>query len=147
MITVTTLASGALLFALTGQSTQDTPDPLDPAHMEAPEQAPEEQPDPVPEPEEEEDGMTDEVVTDFTDAEITAFASAAMEIRAMQEDTVQDEAARDETVMRAEAEAIVARHGLDPDTYNAIGNAAQRDPAVATRVQEAVAQMGNAVAR
>ncbi len=119
MITVTTLASGALLFALAGQSAQDAPDPLDPAGME--QTAP--------------DTAADTASEDFSDDEIDAFVASGLAIRALRED-----AAQDPDAMQAEAEAIIAANGLDRATYNAIGNAAQEDPALAARVQRAIGE-------
>lgn len=119
MITVTTLASGALLFGLAGQSVQDAPDPLDPAGME------QTAPDPAP----------DTVTQDFTDDEIDAFVASGLAIRALREDGAQDQDA-----VQAEAEAIIAANGLDRATYQAIGTAAQEDPVLAARVQRAIGE-------
>ena len=42
---------------------------------------------------------------------------------------------------QSQAEAILTEHGIDPETYNAIGVAAQSDPIVAQRVQLAISAM------
>lgn len=135
MITATTLASGALLFAVAA-SAQDAPEALDPAHMETQETATETATQ-VPG----DTGAAQEIAPeaagqDYTDAEIASFAAAAMAIRELQGDETLDD-----TAMRSQAEAIVAENGLDAQTYNAIGTAAQSDPEVAQRVQLALAQM------
>lgn len=122
-----TLIPGALLFA-TGALAQDVPDNPDPAHAE-PQQVDSADIPPA------DDAPADPAVHEFSDDEIASFVAAATAIRRLQEDPALDDAAR-----RAEAEAIVAQHGLDRDTYNAIGVAAQSDPAVAQRVQLAIAQ-------
>ncbi len=119
MITVTTLATGALLFTFAGQSVQDEPNPLDPAGME--QAAP--------------DASPDAATEEFTDDEIDAFVASGLAIRALREDGAQDEDA-----VQAEAEAIIAANGLDRETYNAIGTAAQEDPALAARVQQAIGE-------
>lgn len=119
MITVTTLASGALLFGLAGQSAHDDPDPLDPAGMEQVAS------DPAP----------DTATEEFTDDEIDAFVASGLAIRALRQDGAQDRDA-----VQAEAEAIIAANGLDRATYRAIGTAAQEDPALAARVQRAIGE-------
>lgn len=122
MKTLITLAAGAMLPFAGSALAQDIPEPanpLDPAHMD--------------------EGAEAELpAAQFTDAQITGFVEAAMAIRAMQ-----DDASMDDETRRAEAEAIVAQNGLDPDTYSAIGVAAQSDPAVAQRVQLAIAARDN----
>jgi hypothetical protein len=132
MIVLTTIASAALLLAGTSAAAQDVPEPaapsvpqsiqqqevppgdgIDPAHGPA-------QASPIPQ-------------TAFTDAQVAGFAAAAMEMRAIRADTSLDDAAR-----RARAEALVAEHGLDRESYQAIGTAAQQDPALANRIQQAI---------
>lgn len=123
MNTAITLATGALLLSAASASAQDVPHPLDPAHMDAPQA--------------EAGGAAPEAAAqDFTDEEIAGFVEAATAIREMRDDATLDGDAR-----QAQAETIVARHGLDPQTYNAIGVAAQSDPAVAQRVRLALAQL------
>lgn len=126
MKTAITLATGTLLLAAGPALAQDAPEALDPAHMDSPEAQAESPP-------MEDDSTTDTAAPSFTDAEIAAFVEAATAIRAMPDDGSVDDATR-----QAEAEAIVAGHGLDVDTYSAIGTAAQTDPAVAARVQAAI---------
>lgn len=72
----------------------------------------------------------------FSDGEIAAFAMAAREMQALRDDEEMPDEMR-----QAQAEAIVAEAGLDPETYRAIGRAAQADPALAMRVQEAMAAL------
>ena len=140
MKTLKTLASGALLLAAASASAQDAPDALDPAHMDA--QTPDAQ-EAMPaeptttDPAEPTTGPTTAdtaVETNFTDAQITGFVGAAMKIR-----EIDPEGTMDDATKQTQAESIVAEHGLDPATYNAISVAAQSDPAVAERVQLAIA--------
>lgn len=72
----------------------------------------------------------------FTDTQVAAFAAAAVAMRAVRADTSLDDAGK-----RAQAEVIVMENGLDPETYQAIGNAAQEDPALASRIQQAIESM------
>lgn len=70
----------------------------------------------------------------FSDAEIAGFAEAMLGIRELQADSALDATAKQE-----QAGAIVAEAGIDPRTFNAIGQAMQSDPEIAQRVQLAVA--------
>ncbi len=133
MNTLKTLASGALLLAAVSVSAQDAPDEIDPAHMDTP-QAEEAIPAGEAEVAKADIAADAAVETDFTDEQITAFVGAAMEIRGLDPERTLEGAQR-----QAQAEGIVAEHGLDPETYNAIGVAAQSDPEVAQRVQLAIA--------
>lgn len=118
MKTLIALAVGALLplgGSALAQEIAEPANPLDPAHMDK-------------------EAEAETPAAQFTDAQIAGFVEAAMAIRTMRDDTSMDDETR-----HAEALAIVAQNGLDPDTYSAIGVAAQSDPAVAQRVQLAIA--------
>ncbi len=140
MKTLKTLASGALLLAAAGVSAQDVPDTLDPAHMDT-EASPAEGTMPAQDAAPAEtDTMTDTaepaVKANFSDEEIAAFVGATVAIRGMGDnETLADDA------RQSQAEAILTEHGIDPETYNAIGVAAQSDPIVAQRVQLAISAM------
>ncbi len=71
----------------------------------------------------------------FTDAEIESFAAAALEIQNLQ---------GDEATKQEQAATIVANAGIAPETFNAIGQAMQSDPAIAERVQLAAGGMQSA---
>lgn len=122
MKTVLTLASGALLLAAGSAFAQDAPAPA-PTEASPPAQTLDLPP-------------AEEAGAEFTDSQIEGFAAAVLDIRALNADETLDEAA-----VRAQAETIVAEHGLDAETYNEIGTAAQSDPAVARRIQVAIAAM------
>lgn len=135
MKSLTTLAGSAFLFASGTALAQDVPEtnappapgpvltqdmppadttpPVDPAHDASP----------IPQ-------------AAFTDAQVAGFAAAALAMREVRADTSLDAAGK-----RAQAEAIVTENGLDTQTYQAIGNAAQEDPALAIRIQQAIDTM------
>jgi hypothetical protein len=70
----------------------------------------------------------------FTDEQINDFASAMVQIQGVAEDaTIADSEKQTQMV------AIVQGTGLDPETFNAIGAAAQSDPALQERLQLAFA--------
>lgn len=73
---------------------------------------------------------------DVTDEQVSSFAAAAIRMREVRADETLDDAGK-----RAAAEAIVAEEGLTPQDYQAIGTAAQADPALAERIQLAFAGM------
>ncbi|MWV26723.1 DUF4168 domain-containing protein [Aurantiacibacter rhizosphaerae] len=143
MKTLKTITAGALLLTAVGVSAQDAASELDPAHMDAETTQPEAG---QPEAGQPEAAMPADAAQpaapapaaqdNFSDEQITAFVEAAMEIRGMGKDESVDDAAR-----QAKAEAILTEHGIDPATYNAIGVAAQTDPAVAERIQLAIAEV------
>jgi len=68
----------------------------------------------------------------FTDEQIQGFAAAALKIQNLQ---------GDDAAKQTQAVTIVAESGLDAETFNAIGQAMQSDPAVAERVQLAAGAM------
>ena len=81
--------------------------------------------------------------TGFTDAQLDAFVTAALDLRAIREDYARqiaeaaDEAAAEALVVEAEAEMLAAVEATDditPEEYMAIGNAAQTDPELAERL-------------
>ena len=76
------------------------------------------------------------VKANFSDEEIAAFVGATVAIRGMGDNEALADDAR-----QSQAEAILTEHGIDPETYNAIGVAAQSDPIVAQRVQLAISAM------
>jgi len=71
----------------------------------------------------------------FTDGEIQSFAAAALELQNLQTSG---------TATQEQAASIVASSGLDAETFNAIGQAMQSDPAIAERVQSAAAEIQGA---
>ena len=75
--------------------------------------------------------------TTFTDEQIATFVEAAIAMRA-----AQAEAAADATLTaearQVKALEVLAEAGIEAETYNAIGEAMQADPAVAQRVQLAL---------
>ena len=70
----------------------------------------------------------------FTDEQINNFASAMVQIQGVAQD-----ATIDDTQKQTQMVAIVQAKGLDPQTFNAIGAAAQSDPALQQRLQLAFA--------
>ena len=70
----------------------------------------------------------------FTDEQVEGFAEAAIGMRAIAADASLDEAGK-----QAKAVELVAEAGIDPQTFNAIGQAMQSDVALAERVQVAAA--------
>jgi len=73
------------------------------------------------------------VAADVSEAEIDSFAKATVKLQEIQADAT---IAADQK--QAAMTAAVAAAGLDPVTYNAIGKAAQADPALRARVQTAM---------
>lgn len=71
--------------------------------------------------------------TTFTDAQLTSFAAAAIEIdpisRSVATQTPEQRAASTEQIRQ-----ILARNNLDSATYNAIAARAQSDPTLAARI-------------
>ncbi len=118
MKTLNTFAFGALLLSAGAVSAQDANSALDPAQMD--------------EPTAEATAPAADAAASahFSDEQIDAFVGAAIDIRALAPEARQEQAG-----------AILAEHGLDPDTYNAIGAAAQSDEDVAERVQLAIAEV------
>jgi len=140
-----TLAGAGLMLAATSAFAQDARDPImpdmGPSHtepmpmpepMQTQEVPPAETPPPAPR-SNSESGME---MASFTDEQIAAFARAAVQMRELNSNADMDDLAR-----RTEAEMIIAREGLDPQTYSAIGAAASNDPAIAQRVQVAVEEI------
>ena len=72
-------------------------------------------------------------VADVSEAEIDSFAKATVKLQAIQADAT---IAADQK--QAAMQAAVSEAGLDPAKYNAIGKAAQADPALRARVQTAM---------
>jgi hypothetical protein len=79
-------------------------------------------------------GGTAQASASFSDTQIDSYVTAAIAVQEMQADTALDDAAQ-----QARAGAILAEAGLDPTTFNAISDAISADPAVAERVQLALA--------
>jgi len=77
--------------------------------------------------------MTPATPTTFTDAQLTSFAAAAMEIdpisRSVATQTPEQRAASADQIRQ-----ILARNNLDSATYNAIAARAQADPTFAARI-------------
>ncbi|MDE1467301.1 hypothetical protein [Aurantiacibacter sp. D1-12] len=127
MKSLLTLSGAALLFAGGAAQAQDVP-PSPPTQVPEPmETTPIPPSDPALDP---------DTMPSFTDGQIAAFAAAAVQMRELRADETLDDAARE-----ARAQAIVTEAGLDEATYRAIGRAAQADPAIAMRVQQAVNAM------
>lgn len=82
------------------------------------------------------DTQADADAANFSDAEIGLYAEAAVEISTMQADTTLDAAARQSGAM-----AVLEESGLAPERFNAISAATRSDPAVAQRVQLAIANL------
>jgi len=72
--------------------------------------------------------------TSFTDEQIDGFAEAVVKIRDVSSDTTLDQTAKQTKMV-----SIVEAAGLDPQTFNAIGQAVQSDPALQQKVQLAIA--------
>ena len=72
-------------------------------------------------------------VADVSEAEVDSFAKATVKLQAIQADAT---IAADQK--QAAMQAAVTEAGLDPAKYNAIGKAAQADPALRARVQTAM---------
>lgn len=69
----------------------------------------------------------------FTDAEIDSFARATIKLQAINANT-----ALDATQKQAQMVAAVQEAGLDAETYNAMGKAAQEDAALLSKMQTAI---------
>lgn len=82
--------------------------------------------------------------TNFSDQQLQQFATAAQELSTMSGEYSQRlEQAEDEATQQAireeannEMVEVVENSGLDIETFNAIGQAAQNDPALAQRIQQ-----------
>lgn len=70
--------------------------------------------------------------TSFSDDEIKKFASAAVELNKIQTDTTVTAEQKQPKML-----AAVQATGLDPQKFNAIGQAAQSDPALQQKIQAA----------
>jgi hypothetical protein len=73
------------------------------------------------------------IAADVSEAEIDSFAKATVRLQAIQADAT---IAADQK--QAAMAAAVTEAGLDPAKYNAIGKAAQADPALRAKVQTAM---------
>ncbi|MBY6091031.1 DUF4168 domain-containing protein [Pseudooceanicola sp. 502str34] len=82
---------------------------------------------------------------DYSDAQLDTFVTAALDVSAVRQDytqqieTATDEGARAELVEEANQkmlDAISAVEGMDLETYNEIGAAAQADQELNTRIME-----------
>lgn len=135
-----TLAGAGIILTSAGAHAQDVQDPA------SPDAEPMMSPEPVPEPVQVQDVPPSEPppsemepvmdAPNFTDEQISGFARAAMQVRDLNADTTLDEETR-----RTQAEMIIGGEGLNPETYSAIGAAAANDPAIASRVQQAIEAM------
>ena len=76
------------------------------------------------------------VVGDVSESEIDSFAKATVKLQAIQADA---SIAADQK--QAAMQAAVTEAGLDPAKYNAIGKAAQADPALRAKVQTAMTRL------
>ena len=135
---LTTLAGTAFLFASGSALAQDVPEttaPPAPEPMQTQDIPPADTTGPV-DPAHHAQDASPIPQTAFTDTQVTAFAAAALAMREVRADATLDDAGK-----QAQAEAIVAQNGLEPATYQAIGTAAQEDPALATRIQQAIDAM------
>ena len=74
-------------------------------------------------------------VADVSEADIDSFAKATVKLQAIQADTTIAADAK-----QAAMQAAVTESGLDPVKYNAIGKAAQADPALRAKVQTAMSR-------
>lgn len=130
---ITTVGAGFMM-AATGAAAQDAPDPAapiaEPVPAPVPIQTTDIPPAAAPAPTIRKTG--------FSDEQVAAFVRAALQMRELNSDAAMGDLER-----RTEAEIILSREGIEPETYSAIGAAASGDPAMAERVQlviEAVAQ-------
>ena len=71
----------------------------------------------------------------ISDAEIQAYANVAVELNKIQSDASLSEADKS-----AQMTAAVQKSGLDPARFNAITEAASKDPQLKQKLQEAVRQ-------
>ena len=74
-------------------------------------------------------------VADVSEADIDSFAKATVKLQSIQADTTIAADAK-----QAAMQAAVTESGLDPVKYNAIGKAAQADPALRAKVQTAMSR-------
>ena len=74
-------------------------------------------------------------VADVSEADIDSFAKATVKLQAIQADATIAADAK-----QAAMQAAVTESGLDPVKYNAIGKAAQADPALRAKVQTAMSR-------
>ncbi|HEX7781899.1 MAG TPA: DUF4168 domain-containing protein [Sphingobium sp.] len=79
--------------------------------------------------------------TSFSDDEIKKFASAAVELNKIQSDTTVTADQKQPKML-----AAVQATGLDPQKFNAIGQAAQSDPALQQKIQAAASASAPAAA-
>jgi hypothetical protein len=70
----------------------------------------------------------------FTDAEVKQFASAALAVQQIREDTATSDADK-----QPKMAAAVQQSGLTPQRFNEIAQASQNDPALTERIQTAAA--------
>jgi hypothetical protein len=77
----------------------------------------------------------------FSDDEIKKFASAAVELNKIQTDTTVTADQKQPKML-----AAVQATGLDPQKFNAIGQAAQSDPALQQKIQAAASASAPAAA-
>jgi len=77
----------------------------------------------------------------FTEAEIKQFASAAVEVTKVQSDASIPAADKQPKML-----AALQASGLDPEKFNAIGQAAASDPALQQRIQAAASASAPAAA-
>ena len=71
----------------------------------------------------------------ISDAEIQAYANVAVELNKIQSDASLSEADKS-----AQMTAAVQKSGIDPARFNAITEAASKDPQLKQKLQEAVRQ-------
>jgi hypothetical protein len=72
--------------------------------------------------------------TTYTDAELTQFARAALAVEKVRKDATIAEADKNARMV-----AAISGVGIDPERFNAIGQAMQSDPALNQRIQKAAA--------
>ena len=111
-----TLATGALALVAMPAFAQDIPPPQEPPEQDRP--------------------VAEDRSAMFSDVQIAAFAAASRALGTMTTDPNADV-----ETQRTQAEAVVRENGLDPAEYVAIRRAMETDPAVAVRVQQALAEM------
>lgn len=80
-------------------------------------------------------GNADAETSAYTDAQIDSFAKATVKLHSINADT-----ALDATQKQTQMAAVVKESGLDAETYNAMGKAAQDDAALLAKVQTAMAR-------
>ncbi|MBW4329582.1 DUF4168 domain-containing protein [Stakelama sp. CBK3Z-3] len=74
-----------------------------------------------------------QAATDVSDAEVESFAAAAGEMQALPDDSSTDAAAKQQQML-----AILKKHNMKPERFNAIGKALQTDKDLQTRVGTAM---------